>query len=83
MSPFNAKLSTPQDAYEDRRLAALHPQAWVNPEPLERYPLVIIGAGSAGIAAAELATAMGVKVAMIERHLIGGTCLNTDRKSVV
>jgi pyruvate/2-oxoglutarate dehydrogenase complex dihydrolipoamide dehydrogenase (E3) component len=77
MSSFNAKLGTPQDAYEDRRLADLHPQAWVNPEPLERYPLIIVGAGSAGIAAAELATAMGVKVAMIERHLIGGTCLNT------
>jgi pyruvate/2-oxoglutarate dehydrogenase complex dihydrolipoamide dehydrogenase (E3) component len=77
MSPFNTRLGPPQDAYEDRRLADLHPQAWVNPEPLDRYPLVIIGAGSAGIAAAELATAMGVKVAMIERHLIGGTCLNT------
>ena len=77
MSPFDASITTPQDAYEDKRLADVHPQAWVNPEPADRYALIIVGAGSAGVAAAELAIAMGVKVAMIERHLIGGTCLNT------
>lgn len=77
MSSFDARVTTPQDAYEDKRLADVHPQAWVNPQPAERYALIIVGAGSAGVAAAELACTMGVKVAMIERHLIGGTCLNT------
>ena len=77
MSPFDATLTTPQDAYEEKRLADLHPQSWVNPKPADNYALIIVGAGSAGVAAAELAIAMGVKVAMIERHLIGGTCLNT------
>jgi pyruvate/2-oxoglutarate dehydrogenase complex dihydrolipoamide dehydrogenase (E3) component len=77
MSPFDATLTTPKDACEEKRLADLHPQAWVNPEPADNYALIIVGAGSAGVAAAELAIAMGVKVAMIERHLIGGTCLNT------
>jgi pyruvate/2-oxoglutarate dehydrogenase complex dihydrolipoamide dehydrogenase (E3) component len=75
--PFDASITTPQDAWEDKRLADLHPTAWANPKPLDRYQLVIIGAGSAGVAAAELAVAMGLKVAMVERHLIGGTCLNT------
>ncbi|MGH8157438.1 MAG: mercuric reductase [Rhodanobacter sp.] len=77
MSPFDASVTTPQDVLEDKRLADVHPQAWANPKPAERYALIIVGAGSAGVAAAELAIAMGVKVAMIERHLIGGTCLNT------
>ena len=77
MSPFDATLTTPQDAYEEKRLADLHPQSWINPKPADNYALIIVGAGSAGVAAAELAIAMGVKVAMIERHLIGGTCLNT------
>lgn len=75
--PFDASITTPEDAWEEKRLADLHPAAWANPKPVARYQLVIIGAGSAGVAAAELALAMGLKVAMIERHLIGGTCLNT------
>jgi pyruvate/2-oxoglutarate dehydrogenase complex dihydrolipoamide dehydrogenase (E3) component len=77
MSPFDASITTPKDAWEDKRLADLHPTAWANPKPAGRYQLVIIGAGSAGVAAAQMAVAMGLKVAMIERHLIGGTCLNT------
>jgi pyruvate/2-oxoglutarate dehydrogenase complex dihydrolipoamide dehydrogenase (E3) component len=75
--PFDATITAPQDAWEDKRVADLHPAAWANPKPADRYQLVIIGAGSAGVAAAELAIAMGLKVALIERHFIGGTCLNT------
>lgn len=75
--PFNGSVATPVDAYEAKRLADVHPQAWVNPQPAHRYALVIVGAGPAGLVAAELAAALGAKVALIERHLIGGTCLNT------
>jgi pyruvate/2-oxoglutarate dehydrogenase complex dihydrolipoamide dehydrogenase (E3) component len=75
--PFHGSITVPQDAYESRRLADVHPQAWVNPKPADRYALAIIGAGPAGLAAAELAAALGGKVALIERHFIGGTCLNT------
>lgn len=67
----------PQDAHERQRIAELRPQAWVNPEPPGRYPLVIVGAGPAGLAAAEAAAARGIKVALIERDFIGGTCLNS------
>ena len=77
MSPHDAPLTTPQDVYERERLAHVHPVAWRNPIPADRYQLVIVGAGPAGLAAAQTAAALGAKVALIERHLIGGTCLNT------
>ena len=78
MSPQNNLSPTiPQDMYERERVANLHPAAWSNPTPADCYQLAIVGAGPAGLAAAEAAAALGAKVALIERHLIGGTCLNT------
>jgi pyruvate/2-oxoglutarate dehydrogenase complex dihydrolipoamide dehydrogenase (E3) component len=50
--------------------------SWRNPEPRGRYHLVIIGAGPAGLVAAQTASRWGAKVALIERNLLGGTCLN-------
>jgi pyruvate/2-oxoglutarate dehydrogenase complex dihydrolipoamide dehydrogenase (E3) component len=73
----DASLSTPQDTYERARLANVHPASWSNPKPAGRYELVIVGAGPAGVVAAEAAAALGANVALVERHLIGGTCLNT------
>ena len=43
---------------------------------MARFQLVVIGAGPAGVAAAMTAAARGVKVALVEHRLIGGTCLN-------
>ncbi len=63
--------------YESERIANLHPPRWQNPPPAECYQLVIIGAGSAGLVAAETAAALGAKVALIERQLLGGVCLNS------
>lgn len=40
----------------------------------ERYRLVIIGAGSAGLAAADFASRLGVRVALVERNRVGGDC---------
>lgn len=40
------------------------------------YDLAIIGAGWAGINAAQEAKKQGLKVALIEKHKLGGTCLN-------
>ena len=73
----DASITTPQDAYEHARLANVHPAIWINPKPADCYQLVIVGAGPAGLAAAETAAAFGAKVALIERRLIGGDCLNT------
>ena len=41
------------------------------------YDLLIIGAGPAGLVAAEAAVREGARVALIERNLLGGNCLNT------
>jgi pyruvate/2-oxoglutarate dehydrogenase complex dihydrolipoamide dehydrogenase (E3) component len=43
----------------------------------ERYNLVVIGGGSAGLVSAYIAAAVKAKVALIERHKMGGDCLNT------
>ncbi|MEX2586715.1 MAG: mercury(II) reductase [Actinomycetota bacterium] len=40
------------------------------------YDLVAIGAGSAAFAAAIRATALGARVAIVERDVVGGTCVN-------
>lgn len=45
--------------------------------PHNRYDLAIIGGGSAGISAADLARALGASVALIEREKLGGECLYT------
>jgi pyruvate/2-oxoglutarate dehydrogenase complex dihydrolipoamide dehydrogenase (E3) component len=66
----------PQDPYDDALVANVHPPDWVNPEPTGRYNLVVIGAGTAGLVCAAGAAGLGAKVALIERHLMGGDCLN-------
>jgi pyruvate/2-oxoglutarate dehydrogenase complex dihydrolipoamide dehydrogenase (E3) component len=51
--------------------------AWQNPRRVSKYNLVVLGGGPAGILAACVAAALGAKVALLERDLLGGTCLNT------
>ncbi|MBN9016783.1 MAG: FAD-containing oxidoreductase [Rhizobiales bacterium] len=43
----------------------------------QRFDAIIVGAGQAGPALAGRLTAAGRKVAVVERHLFGGTCVNT------
>jgi pyruvate/2-oxoglutarate dehydrogenase complex dihydrolipoamide dehydrogenase (E3) component len=63
---------------DDRRLLEDAPSAArQNPRPVGKYNLVVLGAGPAGILAACAAAGLGAKVALIERNLLGGTCLNT------
>jgi pyruvate/2-oxoglutarate dehydrogenase complex dihydrolipoamide dehydrogenase (E3) component len=52
------------------------PPSLRNAEPRAPYNLLIVGAGPAGLAAAEAAALRGARVALIERDLLGGTCLN-------
>jgi pyruvate/2-oxoglutarate dehydrogenase complex dihydrolipoamide dehydrogenase (E3) component len=46
----------------------------------KRFDAIIIGAGQAGPSLAGRLTAAGMNVAIIERHLVGGTCVNTGCK---
>jgi pyruvate/2-oxoglutarate dehydrogenase complex dihydrolipoamide dehydrogenase (E3) component len=71
-----APLVTPQDQYNEALLANVHPPDWVNPSPAPRYNLVVIGGGTAGLVSAAGAAGLGAKVALVERHLLGGDCLN-------
>ncbi|MCB9148802.1 MAG: mercuric reductase [Caldilineaceae bacterium] len=66
----------PMDEYNMDLIANVHPPTWQNPTPSGRYNLVVIGGGSAGLVAAAGAAGLGAKVALIEKHLIGGDCLN-------
>ena len=44
---------------------------------MRRFDAIIVGAGQAGPPLAGRLTAAGWTVALIERHLVGGTCVNT------
>jgi pyruvate/2-oxoglutarate dehydrogenase complex dihydrolipoamide dehydrogenase (E3) component len=65
-----------QDAYEQERIENLRPSGWRNPTPAARYNLVVVGGGPAGLVAASAAASMGARVALVERALLGGGCLN-------
>jgi pyruvate/2-oxoglutarate dehydrogenase complex dihydrolipoamide dehydrogenase (E3) component len=66
----------PADDHNQALEANVHPPDWKNPVPSGRYNLVVIGAGTAGLVTAAGAAGLGAKVALIERDLMGGDCLN-------
>lgn len=66
----------PADGFNQELVANAHPPDWQNPTPRGTYNLVVIGGGTAGIISALGTAGLGGKVALIERHLLGGDCLN-------
>ncbi|HUF35195.1 MAG TPA: mercuric reductase [Gemmatimonadales bacterium] len=66
----------PFDQFNQQLVANVHPPDWMDPDPKERYHLVVIGAGTAGLVSAAIAAGLGARVALVERHLMGGDCLN-------
>lgn len=76
MSHDGQRLVLPDDEHNRQLIENVHPSNWVNPEPSGRYNLVVIGAGTAGLITAVIAASLGAKVALIEKHLMGGDCLN-------
>jgi pyruvate/2-oxoglutarate dehydrogenase complex dihydrolipoamide dehydrogenase (E3) component/uncharacterized membrane protein YdjX (TVP38/TMEM64 family) len=49
---------------------------WPKPKRFDRN-LIVIGAGSAGLVTAYIAAVVKAKVTLIEKHRMGGDCLNT------
>ncbi len=72
----NAGADMEDDLHERALLASVSPAGWINPAPGTVYPLLVIGAGPGGLAAARAAAAAGVKVALIERYRLGGGSLS-------
>lgn len=66
----------PADPADAELLEAVHPPAWRNPEPAALYDLVVLGGGTAGLVSANIAASLGARVALVERALLGGDCLN-------
>jgi len=66
----------PTDTHNARLVSNVHPADWENPAPASCYNLVVIGAGTAGLVTAAGAAGLGAKVALVEKHLLGGDCLN-------
>ena len=60
------------DAVQARKVYA----RWKRPARFDRN-LVVIGAGSAGLVTAYIAAAVKAKVTLVEKHAMGGDCLNT------
>jgi pyruvate/2-oxoglutarate dehydrogenase complex dihydrolipoamide dehydrogenase (E3) component len=66
----------PWDEPNRRLVENVHPPRWTNPTPKGKYDLVVLGAGTGGLVTAAIGAALGARVALIERHLLGGDCLN-------
>ena len=53
-------------------LRRVRPEDWSNPRPREIYDLVVVGAGPAGIEAAQYARRLSLSVALVERNQTQG-----------
>ena len=66
----------PYDVHNQLLVSNVHPPDWNSPEPVGRYNLVVLGAGTAGLVSAAGAAGLGARVALVEREFMGGDCLN-------
>ena len=66
----------PKDEYNQKLAANVRPASWTNPASTAPYHLVVLGAGTAGLVTAAGAAGLGARVALVERELMGGDCLN-------
>ncbi|MEY2985207.1 MAG: hypothetical protein RLZZ568_1824 [Cyanobacteriota bacterium] len=68
----------PADEQDQRLIRHVHPPDWRPPQPPACYDLIVIGAGTAGLVVAAGAAGLdiGLKIALVEKKLLGGDCLN-------
>ena len=64
--------TSPLDEHNIKLLDLVHPPNHPEPKPAKSYNMVVIGAGAAGLVTAAGSAGVGAKVALIERHLLGG-----------
>jgi len=65
----------PWDEFNRALIGHVRPHGWVNPRPLDRYDLVVLGGGTGGLVTTAVAVALGARVALVERAFLGGDCL--------
>jgi pyruvate/2-oxoglutarate dehydrogenase complex dihydrolipoamide dehydrogenase (E3) component len=66
----------PVGEFDHELIATTAPADWAAPRPEGRYNLVVVGAGPAGLVCAVGAAALGARVALVEKHRLGGDCLH-------
>jgi len=67
---------SPPDEHNTTLLERVRPSDWKNPSPAPLYDLVVVGAGTGGLICAAVGAGLGARVALVERNLMGGDCLN-------
>ena len=77
MQVVHADATTPYDNADVELVNLVHPPTWRNPQPAAKYDFVVLGGGTAGLVSAVGAAGLGARVALVERDLLGGDCLNT------
>jgi pyruvate/2-oxoglutarate dehydrogenase complex dihydrolipoamide dehydrogenase (E3) component len=77
-TPLSEPISIrPMDEHNRKLVGNVHPADWINPTPPSSpYDMVVVGAGTAGLITAIGSAGLGKRVALLERHLMGGDCLN-------
>ncbi|MEO5896933.1 MAG: mercuric reductase [Vicinamibacterales bacterium] len=76
-APASTSVLLPDDRANRELVDHVHPSQWRNPAPAAIYDLVVLGGGTAGLVSAMGAAGLGARVALVERHFLGGDCLNT------
>ena len=77
MAVMGLRSTKSTDFHERELLQRVRPDDWKNPAAKPIYDLVVVGGGPAGLAAAEWAARLGLRVALVERQRLGGNSLNT------
>jgi len=72
---YVAKSFWPLDEYNLKLLSNAHPPQWQDPKARSLYDLVVVGGGPGGLISASMAAGVGMKVALVEEHMLGGDCI--------